>query len=356
MRSRPPLDRFLAAVHRRVVVVRALECAGIALAVAAGIALAVGGLLIWRGERGLWPLMVAGMLLAGGAGIGLLWGLLRRPSRLWTAIEADRQLGLHDLLSTAWATRHSADPWVATVRALAEAQCQALHPRQVILHRLGVRAWGGIVSMLLLAGGLLALYAQPAATVAGEDRTGFIPTNRLDALVQAPRPAPLWTPEGRVPPAASPAQPGMRSGRDLEPARPQEGEGENAPPAAAGDPGTQVASATGAGGGAGQSDETASRGPRSTDPSGEGHADPADARPGDTAHVAAGAGDSHALMPAQGVAGAPTVARPSGVTAEPWHASTWPAQREAALRALSAGQTPPAYRDLIRAYFTSDDR
>jgi hypothetical protein len=60
-------------------------------------------------------------------------------------MEADRQLRLGDLLSTAWSVRGDAgEPWRQTVANLADAACRAARPSEVLLRRWGARAWGAI--------------------------------------------------------------------------------------------------------------------------------------------------------------------------------------------------------------------
>src|SRR5256885_10798940 len=115
------LETFLRAVHRRLVLVRALERAGFgALAGCAAGALLIPPLL-WRAQPALAPV---GALLALGTAAGLLWGVVRRPSALVAAMEADRQLGLQDLLSTAASVGPGREnPWELTVVALADQQC-----------------------------------------------------------------------------------------------------------------------------------------------------------------------------------------------------------------------------------------
>ena len=84
------------------------------------------------------PLLACLMLgmLAGGA-----WGFLRRPTPLHSAMEADAQLRLSDLLGSAMLIRASAtsDPWSAAVLASADRRCADLQPSTVLLHRLGMR-------------------------------------------------------------------------------------------------------------------------------------------------------------------------------------------------------------------------
>src|SRR4051812_43296543 len=94
----PRLASFLIAVHRRLVVLRAAERAGICLAIGCALTLPLVAVLVWRGQSA-GPLAVGALTLA--AVVGLTWGFARRPSVIDAAAEADRQLGLADLLATA---------------------------------------------------------------------------------------------------------------------------------------------------------------------------------------------------------------------------------------------------------------
>src|SRR5436190_11228613 len=109
-------SRFLHAVHRRLVIIRALERCGACLAVACGFAGVLSGAMLWRGEDG--RVLAAGTLLLG-AMIGLAWGLVRRPRLGDAALVADSQLELSDLLATALATASNADAWSRAVVAMA---------------------------------------------------------------------------------------------------------------------------------------------------------------------------------------------------------------------------------------------
>src|SRR2546423_699532 len=140
--SAPHFENFLRALHRRLVVVRALERTG--LGALAGCVAAEGliPLLLWRGESAVTPAL---FLLGLGAAVGLLWGVTHRPTALAAAMEADRQLGLSDLLGTAAACAGAVqDPWCRTVLAVADDRCRRHAPSQVLLNRFGGRALGGI--------------------------------------------------------------------------------------------------------------------------------------------------------------------------------------------------------------------
>src|SRR5689334_12961153 len=91
-------ERFIHAVHRRWVVLRALERCGACAVVGCVIAAGMAGAGMWIGRD---VLGVSAMLIAGGAVAGLAWGAARRPTLHMAAAEADRQLDLNDLLATA---------------------------------------------------------------------------------------------------------------------------------------------------------------------------------------------------------------------------------------------------------------
>src|ERR1700722_9529269 len=94
----PRFLRFVNSVHRRYVMWRLLERTALGLVAGSMAGLGLLPLALWA-DRPAFP-FVSGTLCFG-AGIGLLWGILRRPTRLDSAMEADRQLDLKDLLGTA---------------------------------------------------------------------------------------------------------------------------------------------------------------------------------------------------------------------------------------------------------------
>ncbi len=162
------LERFVRTLHRRLVVVRAAEAAGLGALAGCGAAVLLIPLLVWRGQPPMLP--AAAMVLLGAAG-GLMWSLSRRPSRLDAAMEADRQLDLADLLGTAISAgggRTSNDPWQRTVVALAEARCRRHKPSEVLLNRFGARAWGGIGLAAALVFTLAALPGFPSGAGASD--------------------------------------------------------------------------------------------------------------------------------------------------------------------------------------------
>jgi hypothetical protein len=97
-RSSTDLQSFIRAIHRRWVIWRAVERGGVGVLVGCALAAVLYPILLWRGEPTM-PMIVGAIGL--GALCGLLFGLHARPTRLDAAIEADRQLKLHDQLSSA---------------------------------------------------------------------------------------------------------------------------------------------------------------------------------------------------------------------------------------------------------------
>ena len=149
------------------VVVRAGERAGVCLGVAAGFSVVLALGMWWEGRD---ALGAVGISLTLGGVIGLAWGLARRPGMMDAAVEADRQLGLADLLSTALASMRSEDPWARSVVAVAEARVRTLSPGAVVLRRYGGRAWGGIglsAALVLTLGVMSSVLQRNDANAAG---------------------------------------------------------------------------------------------------------------------------------------------------------------------------------------------
>jgi len=352
--SKAALDGFITALHRRLLLLRAVEGAG--LGALAGCA--VGGILIallmWRGVSTLAPTLAA---LAIGAATGLLWSVARRPTRLQAAVEADRQLALSDLLATALAvaprSRESdrdaeASPWLQTVLAAADEACRRHAPSRVILHRLGGRAWGGIALAAALVLTLSALTAQePAARAAsstpGASRTIAGNGTTTNASVGMQRAATA----GRGPDRSRSAGLGPESVDGTRTAAPgdagrQPGVGSSSPGQSTGSPGD-----AGTGSGAGRARSPAA-----------GESTLAQVPGSASSRVGTGIGAGGTGAPATRPAGGAT---PSGGTvtpdaargprSAPWESSAWPDDARRAHEALEAGQVPDSRRDLVREYF-----
>jgi hypothetical protein len=352
-RSSPtPLDHFIASLHRRLLVLRMLEGAGLGALAGCAVGGIVIPLLLWRGVPTLPPTLAA---IVVGAASGLLWSVARRPTRLRAAVEADRQLVLSDLLATALAVaprpRESdrdaeAAPWLRTVLAAADDACRRHAPSQVILRRLGGRAWGGIALAAALVLTLSALTTQePAARAAsGAGAARGRPTEGAIAGV-ATEPSRGPTPGRPAPsrsPGAGPRSEGGSTANASSDAQTPQAAGVSGAGRDAGSTGD-----AGSGGGAGRARNTFAR--ESAPPPASASA----SRPGGTVPSAGGAGRA-ATRPASG-GGTPggTVTPDESITpkAAPWHSTGWADDARRARDLVDSGQVPGSRRDLVRDYF-----
>jgi hypothetical protein len=335
------LDRFIRAVHRRWVIVRAAEHVGMCVLGGCVLALVFLPILLWRGEP---ALPTVGMITLLAATAGLIAGIVRRPDRMSAATEADRQLGLAELLSSALTMRDraSTDAWATVLLATAEARCRTLSPNDVILNRLGARAWGGIglAAALVLTLGLMS--ANPRTTVAvtppGADAASMRDVAQSNANETAGHSR-----------GAQPRHDLDRRGRSIDESRTDMAPGESANGRSAAQRSTAASESAGGGGLATSHapaasasphapTDTASHAAQQGDPVAGGRAaGSASIPPSDDAH----AGSS--LTPAVGESPAP-----------PWQSASWPAQRDEALSAVRDGRVPDAYQDLVRAYFADE--
>ena len=329
------LDRFLRAVHRRWVVVRIAEVTGVGVAAGCGLALLVLPILLWRGEPAL-PVVIAAAAVAAVA--GMIAGVIRRPDLASAAAEADRQLDLADLLSTALATRDRAadDPWAAVVVATASARCRTLAPSAVIVNRFGGRAWGGIglATALVLTLGLMSADPRQSAAVtpAGDD-------DAIDGGLASSRVSPRDVDPGPTPRRAA------TDGRDRETASAMTADGAASDPA---DQSTGAASASESGGGAGIATS-----PRTANVARPQQASAAGSR-GQAVGDASAGGASAGPAPTSGIddrSSASAAASPPSNRAPAWRSSAWPVAREEALSGVRDGTIDGQYRDLVRAYF-----
>jgi hypothetical protein len=341
-------ERFLRGVHLRMVLLRGVERIGLCLLAGCAAAMVLVPILIWRGQGS--GELVA-VLLGAAAVAGLAWGVAARPTKLAAAIEADRQLGLSDLLGTALMLRRigAGDEMDRTVLAMAEARCGQASPSAVVLNRLGVRSWGGIGLAAALVIGLSLLGADPNRAAAARAAAGPRSWQEIEAQQEK---------ENASRTAANSdfrrAKPGQ-GGDDDDPLNAAVPPPDPAAGAAASNPasknGVGGAQEGGAGAGAGQS---ASRGdgPTNRDAPAGGDANAA----GPSGGVNAGGGGSnanagdpsnHANGASGGAAGANRPRRPAPV----WQSQSWPADQDAARAAIRSGQIPDAFRDLVREYF-----
>jgi hypothetical protein len=356
-------DRFLRAVHRRQVAFRIIERAGVALAVACGIATVFVAVVLWRGGNDAWSL--AGFALAAGVVAGAVAGAVNRPSALDAAGEADRQLDTSDLLATALtlnARGDANDPWADTVLALAAERCRRHTPREVVLRRLGARAWGGILLAVAFVGVLTALSSTSGEAVAAgragddaavrgrdESRANRQPIVELTDVTQTPprqRRAEL-SPEDSSSSSATDSTASSdqtTAAADTQPdARDAGASNANASSAGAGqsqatsaNPGTPDAGRPKPSPQAGAIADTTTR-PREEGPPGAGVGRAARSNEVGTDAAMGGVVTQIDNQPTRSVA--------------PWSSDTWPQTVEAAEQQVRSGRVPDDVRDLVRGYF-----
>ena len=352
-RTHAPLDRFVRALHRRQVALRAVEGAGAGLVAGCGAALVLLPVLLWRGGDA-WG--VAAVALGLGALGGAMRGIARRPTTLAAAAEADRQLGTADLLATAWAVRGRAgnrdndqDAWCQTVLALATARCGGVSPSQVLLHRLGVRAWGAIS----LAVGLVATLASLSSDTlrAGPTAAGLSADARPARRPEAARPILDMTAADSMPQRRREQNRGERQdagGETPGAETPDAAEADERPPGE-----RRTAAGLTAGSGSGRAaGKTRPEAPVSPDIYQTLPPDRAPDRAVGTGKSAGGTGRSRRnpggdAADVGGTVGGPDL-DPAGV---PWQQESWAAARRAAGEAIRAGKVPDDHRDLVRGYF-----
>jgi hypothetical protein len=334
-------------MRRRWIAWRTLEYAGVGAACAAGPGLLMVLVLVWRGDPVAFSF--ASSLLSVGAAAGAMLSLSRRPTLLQTAIEADTQLQLADLLSAAVTTGPCRDhAFGRVVVAQAERRCRELHPGNLIVRRLGRRAWGGIgiVSALVLTLATMATHPVPSVARDGalaQDGDGIRSENN-DRLSRSSFAAskPTRIMRADAPRAQRPDLPSDHPDRggDYEDAGNDARSAERGPtnPAAPRDRGSGAAS--------GRTDDLRAAavlrqaGPVPDAVAGTDVASGGGRR--DDRSVGAAA-DDHAA----------TSSTDANVSARipPWRSASWRADRDAALRAVESGRVPDAYRDLVREYF-----
>ncbi len=133
--------RFVDAVYRRLVLLRILEQLGRGFFVSSLLACVLLLAAIWQ-SISTTPILIFCAVL--GIGIGICLSVVRWPTRWSAAEQADRQLQLDDLLTTALYCSMSGNDFDRMVIASADTRCAKHSPSEVLLRQLGVRSWSGI--------------------------------------------------------------------------------------------------------------------------------------------------------------------------------------------------------------------
>jgi hypothetical protein len=274
-------------------------------------------------------------------------------------LEADHQLDLSELLSCAWLIQSSAsqqDAWRASILAQANHRARQITLGELSLHRLGPRAWGGIVLATALT---IVLGLFDPGFNSAQNRSGTFAASGdaadlhradtrplLDLGAAAPiRPVVLADPDD---PNAS------KLGQNTQPDSTPEKSGSSSAPDSPGK--SQRGSVNpGAGSGSARTDPAARQSNAAVSERPEvAVAHDTAPRPGVDAASGTGASSGQSTpgddLGISGVVG--TIDKPEPPA--PWHASTWPARMQGARDALAAGRVPTAYSDLVRGYFARE--
>jgi len=333
------LERFIRRVYRRLVALRLLEWAGMGFAAGCVAAML---LVIFLRDRSQSSLILATIVMAIGAMLGFVASLLRRPRIIDAAVEADRQLDLADLLATAWQLEKSPtkEDFEEAVLLLANDRAATLQPRSVVLHRMGIRAWSGIG----LAGALVltvAIFtANPIDTEAATSPF-FSPT--ATNKTQGDQKHTVATNDS--PSAHRPNISADHPGGEDDPL-PGTGNTDTTTKTSSGQGiDTQTTNPNGAGTGSGQSAFK----PEKSNPLSNGVNS---SRTNNNGKVASGVGNSSDNNGASGNSSSTSAGNSSKSPSAPaWKSDSWPSAQQAADNAISTGQIPPAYHDLVREYF-----
>lgn len=352
----PHLRRFTSAIHRRAVTLRVVESAGIGAGVAA---IAIVLLLLLRFTRDFAGISFCLTILLVGVALGAVWGIIRRPSRLQSAIRADGQLRLDDLLGTAVGLQRAAQPdatWTASLLQIADVACAGKSPREILLHRLGARAWGTIGLAVAMALTVSLLFSSEGTSSPQQRSTGATASlgeagdHRSRALITIAPESPLGT---HVAGSAEDQQgPGGQQNPDKVAAAPRKPE-PNAPSPPQNNGGATAGNAAGDGSGFGKTNRPppVAGSPTAADAHPAGVATTEDQR-GKT--LAAGGGVAQATNAAPtkpGQTGRVSAAAEGSTPTPPWRSDHWTADAQNAQQQLSAGQIAPQYRELVRKYF-----
>ncbi|MCY2952324.1 MAG: hypothetical protein NTU53_10145 [Planctomycetota bacterium] len=337
------LKRFVSRVYWRLLVLRMAEAGGVGMAIGALSAI----MLFFISDYGWGGVSLpVGVMMVSGAVVGGIWAILRRARPIEAAIEADRQLGLADLLSTAWVICGQGlgdKDLAAAVLAVAEDRCAGLGVSDVVLNRFGRRAWGGIglVCALSLVLGFLSANPVESEAVARAAVTGpgIAGDERGRAGENSGRGATMRRNTVGV---IGVDHPGGDEG-GFDPSRNTKAVAEGSGRMGGG---TEMANAEGTGTGAGRS-QTAGR----VEPLTSGGTNAARGSEGGVAAAGTGAsmGNGNA---GRGALGAAAGNESAGVHAAPaWRMAGWAAASEQAGAAMREGRVPAEYQDIVRKYF-----
>ena len=302
---------------------------GLLIGAIAGIILTA--ILIWRGLSTESVAIATPMV---GLALGLIRGISSRPVRMQAATEADRQLRLADLLGSALTVPDAAD-WADLIRSQADAVCRRLSPSDVVLHRLGVRVWGGagLASALLCA--LTFIPTSATNSLARQNDSGTI-ANSGSKLMQAgslPRPTTNQADSDSIERSRFGAET-TASAKNPASAEINDGSSERRSEGKEAAAGRGMASAN-------KTDAARLKlnsGKNSVIARGQPADGPGAESAGGVSADSAGSSEAHGSVAHQ---------------TPPWKSSAWPNEVRQAESELRTGHIPDAYRDMIGGYFDS---
>jgi hypothetical protein len=338
----PVTGKFISAVWRRIILVRIAESIAISISVASAAGFALIPILWWQRQSAL-PLAFAMLLL--GAISGLIWGISRRPTRFQAALEADRQLNLHDLLGTIYLlTDRPPDPWQESLAIISDTQCRSLRPSSVIVNRLGLRAWTGvgILGALLITTALFT--ARPINTIAAAIAT----ESNNPASPQSAQSPIAFTNQNQQIISRPPGTGGTDdiSNRTAEQNQPNDSHSDSSSQSKPDQTHSTMATNSAAGGG------VAITHPIQPPLESPTPVTDAGAPLSHTGQSNAGPADAHAIT--SGNSRSVTATEKPNRPSPPWTSNDWPADTAAAQAAINSGHVPDAAADLVRDYFRRD--
>jgi hypothetical protein len=321
--------KFISAVRWRIGVARGVHSTAICLGAACGVGLLLMPIVWWWGESG------AGLscaVLVVGLISGLSWGFMRRPSRLEAAVEADRQLGLDDLLGTIELLSVGTESgWRHALLTYANDRCRFLKARDIKIGRASARLWAGVgvLTALLLTFGWFG--ARSPSDVSAAPIALLASSVGIDQNVASSAEAEELRPPG---PGGSDVSNRMFEENRADDSLNQADSGENDSSRS-----SMMSASVGSGSAVTQMHEQAQK---LTMRAGSGEAD----HGGD---VAKGAGESDVHAGAMGANRSTISAAGGKLAVAPWESKSWGADANQAIR---ADWVPAEDTDLVREYFS----
>ena len=371
------LRQLLVSTRRRWTILQMLEFAGLGLLTASFVLAPMLIVLAWKDQS---AAEISYSILICSAFLGFLWGLLKRPSNLQTALLIDRQRDLAELFSSAWLMAFIPSPGTSgegqgggrapnidpypnpppayrgreeceslneVLLALADVRAKTFQRSSIRLHHLGARAWLLIALMLAINIALIVMASNRASTKArllAEASNNSRQSTQLDdeplvdlALNNPARPIMPKDPDD--PNASHIGE--LNSQKSPEGDNHQIGEGTNRK--------TENARPDGGGTGVATTHQ-----PTVSHPGTEEHPERPDQTSTNHGKTSTGSGVADANSSPQHQSNHPDasarVASPQAPES-PWQSPSWHTDVSKAQLAVSRGQVPPAYRDLLSAYF-----